>query len=181
MIQYAGYTPLNWVTARNEAVLYHQKEDLENRVEKTAFGHGAAMMLPRHVIDQLGEMPEVYFLYYEELEWGHRLKQLGYQIAVDHSTYILHKESVSVGKGSPLKTYFITRNRMLFMRRNAGTKWWLFMLYFALVVLPAHVLRYTIKRDWAQLKSLVAGVQWNCTNTTTSDRLGYIYGNLKFS
>src|SRR3546814_8408247 len=32
---------------------------------------------------------------------------------------IYHKESMSVGKESPLKTYFMVRNRWLFIRRNA--------------------------------------------------------------
>jgi GT2 family glycosyltransferase len=180
-LQYGGFTPMNWFTAQNHANLYKKSVRLEDRVETTAFAHGAAMMISRDAIDKAGLMSENYFLYYEELDWIHRIHKKGFDIKVHHGTYILHKESVSTGKASPLKTYFQTRNRILFMRRNAGASKWVFFLFFAFAVLPKHLLNYLLAKKWEHAKSLVAGTLWNLRHSATSHEIGYRYNKLRFS
>ena len=43
----------------------------------TALAHGAAMLVPRRLIQQVGLMPALYFLYYEELDWCEMMKRAG--------------------------------------------------------------------------------------------------------
>ena len=181
ILQYAGFTPMNWWTAQNHAIYFKEHKVLEAKTESTAFAHGAAMMIARKAIDQVGEMPDQYFLYYEELDWIQQIKNIGFTVMVDHGSYILHKESMSTGKASPLKTYFQTRNRILFMRRNAGNRKWGFFLYFMLAVLPIHLFRYSMKRQWDHIKSLVAGTCWNLRHSTTSQVIGFKYDSLRSS
>ncbi len=181
MLQYAGYTPMNWFTAQNQVNHHKKAVELEDRVEVTAFAHGAAMMISRDAINKTGLMHENYFLYYEELDWVHRINKNGYGVKVHHGAYVLHKESVSTGKGSPLKTYFQTRNRILFMRRNAGARRWIFFLFFLVAVLPKHLLTYLLAKKWEHAKSLLAGACWNLRHSTTSNEIGYLYDKLRFS
>ena len=63
-------------------------------------------------------MPECYFLYYEELDWSMMFTYAGYQIWYEPKCTIFHKESQSTGQNSPLRTYYLTRNRLLLVRRN---------------------------------------------------------------
>jgi GT2 family glycosyltransferase len=181
ILQYAGFTPMNWWTAQNHANHYKEALKLEDKTTATAFAHGAAMLISRQVINQSGLMPENYFLYYEELDWVHHIRKKGYGVKVHHGTYILHKESVSTGKASALKTYFQTRNRILFMRRNAGFKKWMFFLYFAFGVLPVHIARYASAKRWAHIQSLLAGALWNLGHSTSSRVLGNRYDSIRYN
>lgn len=180
VIQFAGYTPINKLTGRNTAVGYGQKLILSDKVTKTPYGHGAALMVKREVIDQIGGMPESYFLYYEELDWGQQIKERGYEILVSHRSRILHKESISTGKDSPLKTYFQTRNRILFMRRNYdGIGLMMFLIFFALLALPNRILRFAMNREWSHLRSFSEGIKWHFQNRIDSHQIGYIYDDLR--
>ena len=121
MLQYMGYTPMNYYTARNSCIGQFEKDNgqYDHLTGPTGYVHGAAMMVKRECIDKAGLMAENYFLYYEELDWCDRIKRAGYQAWLITDALIYHKESVSVGKVSALKEFFMNRNRILFIRRNA--------------------------------------------------------------
>jgi len=118
-------------------------------------------------------------LYYEELDWCQRMKDQGFQLAVDYRSNILHKESISTGKDSTLMAYFKTRNRILYMRKNAPTVFWLlFCVFFVCFSLPKMVLSYLRKKQYDHIKSVVAGIWWNIQEPVTSAKLGYKYDSL---
>jgi len=147
VIQYAGYTPMSLITARNEAI--GSKQDDSNQyigLHQTPYAHGAAMMVSKSVIEKTGAMPEDFFLYYEELDWCEQIKRSGFSIVVDLDSVIYHKESRSVGKASPLKLFYQTRNRILFVRRNMPTlSKVLFHIYFYGAVSPVKLFLLLIK------------------------------------
>lgn len=119
IIQYAGFTPMSRITLRNKSIgrgeTDHGGYDVENKTYAT---HGAAMIVRREVVDRIGYMPEIYFLYYEEIDWCMNMKRNGYELWYVPSSSIVHKESRTTGEDSPLKRYYMTRNRLLFARRN---------------------------------------------------------------
>lgn len=120
-IQYTGYTPLSRITLRNRSIGFGEEDRGQyDTAHSTPYAHGAAMMLKREVIDKAGLMPECYFLYYEELDWSLMITRAGYEIWYEPDCTIYHKESQSTGQSSPLKTYYITRNRLLFVSRNVS-------------------------------------------------------------
>jgi hypothetical protein len=118
-IQFAGYTPLSPVTMRNRAIGFGETDHGQyDTAHLTPYAHGAAMMVKREVIEKSGLMPECYFLYYEELDWSMMIRRAGYDIWYEPAVTIFHKESKATGQDSPLRTYYITRNRLLFVKRN---------------------------------------------------------------
>ena len=91
-IQYAGYTPLSPITIRNQAIGFGEEDRGQyNTPHPTPYAHGAAMMLKRKVIDKVGNMPECYFLYYEELDWSMMITHAGYEIWYEPASTIYHK------------------------------------------------------------------------------------------
>ena len=134
----------------------------------TGYAHGAAMMVKTEAIEKAGLMAENFFLYYEEMDWCDRIKRAGYQVWVDTRGIIYHKESLSVGKMSGLKEYFMNRNRILFIRRNAPSLQkvcFLYLLYDALYA-PRNVLNY-IKNGYKGFTSLLLkAIWWNMTQST---------------
>ena len=121
MIQFAGYTPLSKITLRNKGMGYAETDNGQyDEAHATPYAHGAAMLVRREAIDDVGMMPECYFLYYEELDWSVMMRRKGYDIWYDPRCTIFHKESQSTGVDSPLKTYYLCRNRLLFAKRNVS-------------------------------------------------------------
>ncbi len=151
LVQYAGFTEINPLTGRNITI----SEVGKTSTVKTPYFHGAAVMIPRSVIDECGLMPEDYFLYYEELDWSRAFREKGYELKVCTTASILHKESVTTGKNSPLKTYYQTRNRVVFMNKHSRpVKRVLFNLFFHTVSLPVNLIRYALKGKKKHLSAL---------------------------
>lgn len=118
-IQFAGYTSLTNITLRNKGIGYGEEDHGQyDTARPTPYAHGAAIMLKREIIEKVGLMPECYFLYYEELDWSMMITRAGYEIWYEPACTIYHKESQATGQNSPLKNYYITRNRLLFAKRN---------------------------------------------------------------
>ncbi len=166
IIQYAGATNVNPFTGRNTILGEKQLNRSQYYQSKpTFYAHGAAMMVKRPVLEKAGLMSEHFFLYYEELDWCERIRKAGYTILCEPKATIYHKESVSVGQTNPLKTYYLTRNRILFMAKNRSRMEYLcFVLFLFLVTVPKNVLTYCLKRDWTHLSAFLRGVKWNFDN-----------------
>jgi GT2 family glycosyltransferase len=176
LIQYAGYTPMNYYTCRNSCIGLRQKDEgqFDHIIGPTAYCHGAAMMIKKEAINKAGLMAENFFLYYEEVDWCENILRAGYKAWVNTDALIYHKESVSVGKKSKLKEYFMNRNRILFTRRNAPLfKKLFFYAYFLLMVVPRNVVTYTKHKNYNFIPMLFKAVWWNFTHSKNSNNLGY--------
>ena len=176
VIQYAGYTPMDYLTARNNGIgnMEVDQNQYFNDSRATAYCHGAAMMCTRVALNQAGLMTENYFLYYEELDWCEKFKRAGFQIWFLGKAKIYHKESMSVGRESVIKTYFMTRNRMLFIRRNTSLlNTFLFYVYYVLFACNKQIILYLIKGRLDLAKWTLKGVLWNFTHKKNSTNLGF--------
>ena len=159
-IQFAGYTPLSAITMRNHAIGFGEEDNGQcDTPHTTPYAHGAAMMAKREAIDKVGLMPECFFLYYEELDWSMMFTRAGYDIWYDPCCTIYHKESKSTGQASPLKIFYSTRNRLLFVKRNmSGMRKCLSYLYLMGIVAPKDMLLYTMKGRFDLTKATVRGI-----------------------
>jgi GT2 family glycosyltransferase len=172
-IQYAGSTRIDPFTGRSKRIGYMEKDLGQHSTQReTDLAHGAAMMVPRKVIDDVGMMPEFFFLYYEEVDWCETIKKSGYKIYFVPDSKVYHKESMSIGKRSTLKTYYMTRNRLLYMRRNtAGLRKITWILFFLLLTLPKNALMFTLQRDIDHAKAFWKGLIWNMTHLNNGKKL----------
>lgn len=159
-IQFAGYTPLSPITIRNRAIGFGEEDNGQyDSPHQTPYAHGAAMMLKREVIDKVGLMPECYFLYYEELDWSMMITRAGYEIWYEPTSTIYHKESQSTGQNSPLRTYYITRNRLLLVKRNwSGLSKYISYSYLIVIVALRDILKYTLKGESCLVRAVLNGV-----------------------
>ncbi len=162
-IQYAGYTPMNRITLRQHLIGYREKDNGQYNIGGPTFSiHGAAMMVPRSVIEKVGLMAEQYFLYYEEHDWAERVKGAGYTVCYEASSLVMHKESISTGIESPLKVYYINRNRFLFARRNSkGFRKWLALMYLSIIAFPKALTSYLLKGRFDLAKCVWNAYIWN--------------------
>lgn len=162
-IQYAGYTPINYITMRNFALGYRQKDVGQFKEDyETAYAHGAAMMVPMEVVKKVGLMSYIFFLYYEEADWCARIKEAGYTIHFVHNSSVYHKESISTGKLSALKIYYLNRNRIVFMRRNVeGKLFYAGIAYQLLVAIPKNAFKYLLKGKIKLFHAYYRAIGWH--------------------
>lgn len=51
---------------------------------------GAAMLVRREAIDDVGQMDEGFFLYYEDVEWCHRMRDHGWEVLLEPAARVTH-------------------------------------------------------------------------------------------
>lgn len=166
-LQYVGYEPINPITQRGGSKGFGEKDLGQYEVDaEAAYGHGAAMMIPMSVVKEVGLMADVFFLYYEELDWAHRIRNAGYKVFYVHNSLIYHKESVSTGgRVSALRAYYMTRNRILYLRRNfSGTTFFLALLYQMLIAIPKNAITNAFKGGPKFIRAYSIGVLWHVYN-----------------
>lgn len=167
-IQYAGSSRINPFTVRGIRTGYMLHDDgAFDHIVKTELGHGACLLVSRDVIHSIGALPEFYFLYFEEHDWTERGKEKGFEVYYAGTSKVYHKESVSTGKNSPLKTYYLARNRILFMKRNTtGFVRVIAFIYMMLVAVPKNALQLLLKSEFENFKAYLRGVSWHFRKTT---------------
>ena len=115
-------------------------------------------------------MAESYFLYYEELDWGARIKAAGYGLWYVHNSTVMHKESITTGKRSPFKTYYMNRSRLLYLRRNVhGFTFMVALLYQVFIAIPKNAATFILKRDKGHFKAYIMAVMWHIKNLFNSN------------
>jgi GT2 family glycosyltransferase len=125
-LQYAGGATSNaWLAT----VKPLDDESLsEEQVEaEMSYVVGASMFVSSKYLDEVGEMDEEYFLYYEEQDWAARSSRM-FSFAYASKAVIYHREGASIGgktsdasSKSRTAEFYATRSRVLFTLRH---KWW---------------------------------------------------------
>lgn len=169
-IQYAGFRPMNPFTGRTATIGEGERDEGQyDEPRYTHAAHGCAMMIKRSILKATGMFPERFFLYYEEWDLSARIIRAGYRIWYAADATIYHKESATVGKDSPLKTYYLTRNRILFMRRNRGAfSALVFFVFFLFFSFPKAIVGYMRNKKFQHMKSFLKGVGWNLLHSSHS-------------
>ncbi|MBX2895945.1 MAG: glycosyltransferase family 2 protein [Cyclobacteriaceae bacterium] len=165
-IQYAGAISINFL-GRGRRIGLHEKDNGQyNYVAETDLGHGAALIVPRAIVEKVGKMPELFFLYYEEHDWCEQVKRQGYKMYYLGNSKILHKESISTGGNeSYLKVYYLNRNRFLFMRRNfKGVKRIIGLAFYTILAFPKNLIAYLLKGRVDLAGAILRGFYWNLKN-----------------
>lgn len=170
-IQFSGQAPINPYTIRSHG-FGHGAKDIGQFEQDTltSFVHGAAMMIPMDVIKKVGLMAEIYFLYYEELDWSARIRNAGYELWYVHNSIVMHKESISTGKLSPFKTFYMNRSRLLYLRRNVnGFTFPVAFLYQLCISVPKNMLFFILKNKQGHFKAYCRAVLWHFKNLLFKD------------
>ena len=159
-IQFTGYSSLSKITVRNHAIGFGEEDHGQYETpHPTPYAHGAAMLIKKEAIEKVGLMPECFFLYYEELDWSMMFTRAGYQIWYEPQCVIYHKESQATGQNSPLRTYYITRNRLLLVKRNwQGLSKYLAFCYLIVLVAPRDILKYVLQGRLDLAKAVCKGI-----------------------
>jgi GT2 family glycosyltransferase len=94
-------------------------------IREVDFVTGCALLIRRDVIEDVGMLDTRFFMYYEETEWCVRAARARYKILHVPQAHVWHKIVPAQQAMSPRIQYYMTRNRLLFLRSTrAGVRAW---------------------------------------------------------
>jgi GT2 family glycosyltransferase len=126
-------------------------------VAETDRACGAAMLIPRPALEQVGLFDEELFAYAEDTDWSLRARKAGLPIRVVPEARVRHKVSATTGgEGSETALYYSVRNTLSVCERHAplgrlGT--WRRRA----VILLAHAVQALLARRPARLRAVLEG------------------------
>lgn len=105
-------------TKRYTAQLVDFQKDAGSKksMQEHDFISGTCMLLPQKLLQTGLRFREQYFLYYEDVEFCLRARMRGFPSIIVPSASIVHSET---SQTFPLKNYYLARNHLLFVERNA--------------------------------------------------------------
>jgi hypothetical protein len=74
------------------------------------------MLLRRQLIEEIGLLPERYFLYFEETDFNIRARRAGWKVLLEPRSRVLHFRRSWGSVPAPYYVYYFVRNRILFGR-----------------------------------------------------------------
>jgi GT2 family glycosyltransferase len=93
------------------------------------FVTGCALLVKREALKRAGLLDERFFMYYEETEWSVRVRRAGFTICHTPQAKIWHKIPLDARFDKEYLAYYMTRNRLLFLRASgASLGTWLHVL-----------------------------------------------------
>lgn len=104
-----------WHALNQTKFLLNQKTDAIT----VDFVGGAAFMIKREVIEKIGVFYSPYFANWEETDYCIKAQKNGFKVLCVPKSKIWHKVSSSISLNNPNRIYWILRNNIIFMRRNA--------------------------------------------------------------
>ena len=153
-----GFKIILWKGRTTPYPIPHEGEASEIRdVDSVS---GSCLLISRSAIQKIGLLDKEYFAYWEETDWCLKAKKAGYRIVHVPTARIWHKGEASTKSQTGFVLFYMTRNRVLFVRKNAST---LQKLAFMHLFLIDFVLSYC----WARLRekdaikaSRIARIYW---------------------
>lgn len=125
VVQALGGASYNAWTARSRHLgLYQSVGEIPNPEEietKMRYVVGASMLVRTSFLEHIGLMNEIYFLYFEELDWSMRSKD-SFSLAFSPKSIVYHKEGMATGQSgrasrrSLFAHHLLTRNRIVFTK-----------------------------------------------------------------
>jgi GT2 family glycosyltransferase len=79
---------------------------------------GSAALYRRKMLDEIGLFDELFFLYCEDTDLGLRARWAGWECGYVPGAIVEHRYSHSSGRASPLKAYYVERNRLYTAIKN---------------------------------------------------------------
>lgn len=79
---------------------------------------GTALLVARALVATIGYLEDRYFAYCEDWDYSLRAHEAGFGVLVEPAATVFHKPAGSLGHDSPMKEYYMVRNRYLLWRSH---------------------------------------------------------------
>jgi GT2 family glycosyltransferase len=94
-----------------------------SRPEDVLFPSGSAALYRRAMLEEIGLFDEDFFLYCEDSDLGLRARWAGWDCLYVPEAIVEHGYSETAGAASPLKAYYVERNRLFLITKDFPARW----------------------------------------------------------
>ncbi|HDD24662.1 MAG TPA: glycosyltransferase family 2 protein [Chloroflexi bacterium] len=138
---------IDWARGRSSMIGVDERHNERSHITREVdFVSGCALLVRMSALEKAGDLDSRFFMYYEETEWCVRIRRAGYRIMHVPQAKIWHKIKPNARADSPLAHYYMTRNRLLFLKATgAGVRSWLYTL---LCEYLRTLLSWTLRPKW---------------------------------
>ncbi len=134
-IWFAGANQHPWHFGAIQGHRYEKDTPENSQVREIDYVWAAAMLIKREVLQKTGGFDTDFFVYYEEVDFCLRVKELGYKLLYVPDSYIWHK--VGSSANNPWTAFHWNQSKMLLYRKHAKSQ-----LHF--IGLIAYLIFYTL-------------------------------------
>jgi N-acetylglucosaminyl-diphospho-decaprenol L-rhamnosyltransferase len=115
-----GVTGLRRLAMRRyELSLGYGREDFDALAEVDQVS-GACLMVRREALQKVGPLDARFFMFYEEIEWCHRIKAAGWKVYYVPEAVVTHHWMGSVKQESRRMTAELFRSQLLYYQKTSG-------------------------------------------------------------
>jgi GT2 family glycosyltransferase len=106
---------------------------------------GCAVLVKRKVMDEVGMLDPKFFAYQEDIDWCYRIREAGYRCVLVPGAKCWHPDTRTGRENSPLVTYYMSRNHLLFVIKH---KLGLVELIRSIGVFVRRILSWSLRPKW---------------------------------
>jgi GT2 family glycosyltransferase len=117
------------------------------------------MLIKKEVFSIVGMMDEKYFVYYDDVDFLFRARMKNIKTVYIYTSVMEHKESISTGKYSDFTVYYVSRNKIYFIKK--------FRSYYYFVYILNLIYHYSVRK----IKMINNKKQWKIIPTALYDGL----------
>ena len=138
----------------------------EKMISYTDWASGCCIFTTPSIFEEVGLFDEIFFAYYEDVDWSIRLKKQNYLIALSKLSEVYHHESGSSkslkkqneGYLSPKSHYYNFRNHIIFLRKHKSDYNSLGIIIFQLLKISQFSLYFILRLRKKKFINLWKGV-----------------------
>ncbi len=163
-LNYAGGEHRRWRLFPKVFGLRQLDDGSYDKIREVSFLTGCAFLIKAKAVRQIGVLEEVYFHFYEDIEWSLRVLKAGYKDMYVPSAVVWHKEHYVTNKnqGNGFIEFYLARANMIFARKHVPLKLWPFKMPFFAAWMVYRTLVFSSRLDWQKVLSLYKGFWAGC-------------------
>lgn len=99
---------------------YYVLDQPDDRTQEVDWVVGAALLVRREAIEQVGPLDEGFFMYSEELDWCRRIKAQGWKVVYLPTAKMIHHGAQSSEQVKPFQHIQFQRSKVRYFRKHHG-------------------------------------------------------------
>lgn len=113
---------------------------------------GASMLIRREALEGLGFLDDGFFMYWEDTDYGFRLRKAGWRLAVAADSRVWHSGSSVPSEKNPLHDAYFNASAVRFFKKHYPLS-----LILVLVGVGGRFFKRLVRRDWKRAKAVLRG------------------------
>lgn len=163
-LNYAGGIQTRWRLFPEIIGLRERDDGRFDQVREVSFLTGCALLIKAEVLRKIGVFEEVYFHFFEDIEWSLRLIRSGFKAVYVPQAVVRHKEHYVTDRQQPrgFIEFYFARNSIIFARKHLPLRVWPLKMSFVGAWMMYRTLVLAWRREWPNVASLYKGFWAGC-------------------